>query len=505
VPGNSQYPGLPGAFLVGRTIAGKFELEELIGAGGTGAVYRARRLERDEVVAIKVLHRDLAADPAVAARFHREAKVASRLQHPNLIRVLDYGQEPDGLLYISMDHLDGRHLLRVINDDWPLGTERIIEILSQILAALDAAHAMGVLHRDLKPENVMILKASENGRPLDIVKVCDFGIAKIIGATENREGLPRISRTSITSDGFVVGTPAYMSPEQATGETLDARTDLYSLGVVLYQMLTMCVPFEARTPVRTLLKHVGEEPAAPSTVSSAVDPRLERICLRALRKNPADRFQSAREMSAALRAVLWSYPPREPVQDARPDRTRSTVESSSPPSSTITLPEIVIPKNALPSEPPKRRSRATWIAASAVMLTAAIVVARQRHFGAAHAAAGASSTASSPVDAARVEIRAPSAAGDTASRIAEAIGPAAGRITGCYRAALPEIGGPIDDTGSLHVETDAQGLIVDTRLDGRLAKTSAASCMASALAGTRIPSVIGQGASADIPLVFRSR
>jgi eukaryotic-like serine/threonine-protein kinase len=291
--------------LVGRTIGEKFALEAILGAGAMGAVYRARQIALDKIVAVKVMHRGLLADPTFASRFHREAKAASRLDHPNSIRILDFGEEPDGLLYIVMDYLDGRDLLRVIQEDWPLPPWRVVDILSQALSALAVAHDMGVLHRDLKPENIMVLRhVNDDGSPADVVKVLDFGIAKI---TDGRDSdRPPVSSThpKLSTGGMLVGTPAYMSPEQAQGEPLDARSDLYSVGVILYQVLTMCLPFEAASAVGLLLKHVHEKPPAPSTVSSAVHPGLETVCLKAMSKQRRDRYPNAREMRAALRAAV---------------------------------------------------------------------------------------------------------------------------------------------------------------------------------------------------------
>jgi eukaryotic-like serine/threonine-protein kinase len=296
--------------LVGRTIGEKFALEALLGAGAMGAVYRARQIALDKTVAVKVMHRGLLADPTFAGRFHREAKAASRLDHPNSIRILDFGEDPEGLLYIVMDYLDGRDLLRVIQDDWPLPAWRVVEILSQALSALAVAHDLGILHRDLKPENIMVLRhVNDDGTPADVVKVLDFGIAKI---TDSRDpDQPPVSSTQpkLSTGGMLVGTPAYMSPEQAQGEPLDPRCDLYSIGVILYQILTMCLPFEAASAVGILLKHVHEKPPAPSSVSSGVHPGLEAVCLKAMAKQRRDRYPSARDMRAALRAAIGDAHP----------------------------------------------------------------------------------------------------------------------------------------------------------------------------------------------------
>jgi serine/threonine-protein kinase len=293
--------------LVGRTIAGKYVIDNLIGTGAMGAVFRARQIALEKTVAIKVMHGENAEDPAFAARFHREAKAASRLNHPNSIQILDFGAEPDGLLYIAMEYLDGRSLHTVLREEWPLAPARIADILMQTLAALAVAHDMGVVHRDLKPENVMVLSGTDDdGRPKDIVKVCDFGIAKITDPRAYRGNGERDSDGPVTTAGFLVGTPEYMSPEQGRGEKLDPRSDLYSVGVILFEILTRRAPFDAENAIGIVLKHITEEPPVPSQVVPGVDPRLDAIALRALRKFREERYPNAREMRADLRLVAES-------------------------------------------------------------------------------------------------------------------------------------------------------------------------------------------------------
>jgi serine/threonine protein kinase len=287
---------------IGRTIGGKFAIQRLLGAGAMGAVYQAQQTALDRTVAIKVMRGELAFEPTFAARFQREAKSVSRLDHPNLIRILDYGQEPDGLLYIAMEFLDGRDLFRVLEEEWPFPHERIVDILAQVLSALADAHDAGVLHRDLKPENIMLLRRkSEDGNLTDVVKVCDFGIAKV----QEPEAKPAPARggRNLTAAGLVVGTPGYMSPEQARSEPCDARSDIYSVGVVLYQLLTRRLPFEGNTPLDVVVKALHEAPPPLGTYGPTAAPGLEPICVKAMAKRAEDRYASAREMRAALRAA----------------------------------------------------------------------------------------------------------------------------------------------------------------------------------------------------------
>ncbi|MBL8607897.1 MAG: serine/threonine protein kinase [Myxococcales bacterium] len=320
--------------LVGRVIAGKFQILEHIGGGAMGEVYKARHKTLDSLIALKVMRKDLSDDPLFAARFEREAKAASKLEHPNSIRVVDHGREPDGLTYIAMEFLPGRDLLRVISDDWPLTEQRIIEILLQVLSALGVAHGIGIIHRDLKPENIMVLESvDDDGTRRDQVKVCDFGIAKISDPRgfQTEGGGPA---RALTTHGTLVGTPEYMSPEQARGDTLDARSDLYSVGVILYQLLTGRVPFIAENALGVVLKQVTDEPEAPSLQRPGMTIRLEEICLKALRKRPEDRYQTAKDMRADLRGLVsaqgydssGSYNESNPIIVARP-RVQSNADT----------------------------------------------------------------------------------------------------------------------------------------------------------------------------------
>ncbi len=299
--------------LLGRTIGGKFRIESRIGGGGMGSVYRARQAGLNKVVAVKLLHRELLGEPTFASRFKREATAASRIDHPSSIRIIDFGEDRDGTLYIAMEYLEGRTLLSILREEAPLAPARIVDLSRQILAALAAAHELGIVHRDLKPENVIVLPGrNDDGGATELVKVCDFGIAKLQAPRENDEKL--------TIEGTIVGTPEYLSPEQARGGELDARSDLYSMGVILFEMLTGQSPFRGDSPLSTVLQHLDMLPPRPSALTPHVDAKLEAVCLKALSKAPGDRFASAREMRASLsvdRAV--------PAPAAAPARTPALV------------------------------------------------------------------------------------------------------------------------------------------------------------------------------------
>jgi tRNA A-37 threonylcarbamoyl transferase component Bud32 len=276
--------------LLGRVISGKFRVERVLGQGAMGRVYLAEQTNLGKQVAIKVLHANMAGDAALEKRFHREAKSASILSHPNIVQTIDFGQE-EGLLFIAMELLSGRDLGQVIKKEWPFPPERLAQLVGQVLSALAEAHEKGVVHRDLKPENIMLIDV----RGEDFVKVCDFGIAKL---ASERDG----EGSAITMAGMVCGTPEYMSPEQARGDSLDGRSDLWSVAVMLYQMTTGELPFRAETALGVVTRVLNEQPLPPSKKrpGAEIPPSLETLILRGLEKDRERRFANATAMRDAL-------------------------------------------------------------------------------------------------------------------------------------------------------------------------------------------------------------
>ncbi len=282
--------------LIGKTVASKYLVEQMIGEGGMGKVYKANQLALDKPVVLKVLRQALLSDERTVKRFQREAKAASRLNHPNSISVLDFGQADDGAMYIAMEYVQGKDLHNILSREWPLPEARVIRVMSQVLSALADAHSAGVIHRDLKPENIMV---EQRRGEADFVKVLDFGIAKIVDGTADDDG------PALTRAGFVCGTPEYMSPEQARGAKLDHRSDLYAVGVIIYQLMCGMLPFDSDSAVGFATKHLTEVPPPPTKrrPEARVTPAMERLIMKALAKNPDDRPQTAEQFRAELLAI----------------------------------------------------------------------------------------------------------------------------------------------------------------------------------------------------------
>jgi serine/threonine-protein kinase len=287
----------------GRLIAGNFRIERLIGQGAMGNVYKAEQISLGKAVAVKVLHAHLMDDEKLVGRFKREAKSASKLNHPNSIQIIDSGQDKDGTLYIAMELLDGRDLAQVIRDEFPLSLPRVVRIMTQVMSALDEAHAHGVIHRDLKPSNIMLI---ERRGEKDFVKVCDFGIAKATSA----DGKDDDRQQMLTIQGLVCGTPEYMSPEQARAEVLDGRADLYSAAIILYQLVTGDIPFKADSPMGIVSRHLAETPVRPSErrPDLPIPKAIDELILRGMEKDRQRRFVTAVDFRAALEAIVSATP-----------------------------------------------------------------------------------------------------------------------------------------------------------------------------------------------------
>jgi eukaryotic-like serine/threonine-protein kinase len=287
--GGTLAPGAAGAARghepqVGQLFASRYEIQSVLGQGGMGIVYKAHDRDLDDVVAIKTLRGEaLSADPTLLDRFKQEIRLARRITHPNILRTHDLG-ETNGLRYLSMEFVKGITLKALVEQDQLIPTPVALRISKQICAGLAAAHEVGVIHRDIKPQNIII-------EPTGGLKVMDFGIARL---TQER---------GMTSTGTVVGTPDYMSPEQARGVALDFRSDIYSTGVVLYELFTGMLPFEGDTPLAVVLKHVQDKPPSPQAKNPKIDPKIAAIILRCMQKDPADRFQSVNQLYEALTRV----------------------------------------------------------------------------------------------------------------------------------------------------------------------------------------------------------
>jgi serine/threonine protein kinase len=277
---------------INRTLPGGYVILDLVGIGGMGRVYRAEQRMLGRTVAVKVIHPHLLGDESASARFIAEARAASRLNHPHSVGVIDFGKTDDGQLYLVMEFLRGRDLARVAYEEGPLPIRRILDVMRQALAALAEAHHLGIVHRDLKPENIILEPLRAGG---DFVKVVDFGLAKIV------EG----PRPAITTPGIICGTPDYMAPEQGRGAVIDARADVYAMGIILFQLLTGRLPFEADTPTQVVLMHLSIPPPDPRQVSPErnIPESLAIVVARALSKEPDDRFASATDMAQALLAI----------------------------------------------------------------------------------------------------------------------------------------------------------------------------------------------------------
>jgi serine/threonine-protein kinase len=329
--------------------AERYQIIRRLGSGGMGEVYLARHLQMERLSAIKLLHPDLRRDPESLARFTREAKSASGIIHPNVCAIFDFGTTPDGRVYIAMEFVEGRSLGAMLAEGGALPIRRAVRLLGEAAAGLNAAHELGIVHRDLKPDNMMV--ATVRGR--ETVKLVDFGIAKALE--------PELGR-DVTAAGVVVGTPDYMAPEQFAGDPVDTRSDLYSLALVFYRMVTGTLPFKADTARETLARRLVEppDPLAVAVPGIAFPPGLQPVLDRALSRRPQDRFASAAEFAQALRDSVAELPPEDGDAGAATVRLDAVTEAISRP----------VPA----SRPARPRRRVVRVIAGAVLLGGAGVV-----------------------------------------------------------------------------------------------------------------------------------
>jgi eukaryotic-like serine/threonine-protein kinase len=296
-----------------RLLSDRYELGDVLGYGGMSEVHRGldTRLGRD--VAIKVLRADLARDPQFQMRFRREAQNSAALNHPAIVSVYDTGEvvgEMGPLPYIVMEFVDGQTLREIVKTTGPMSQQKVLEVMADVCAALDFSHRHGIIHRDVKPANIMITRAGA-------VKVMDFGIARALGEGQN-----------VTQTAAVIGTAQYLSPEQARGEAVDARSDVYAAGCVLFELLTGEPPFTGDSPVAVAYQHVREDPRSPSEVNPAIPAALDAVILKALSKNPANRYQSAAELRADLVRVRNGQSPMAPSVMSEDERTAMLAASA---------------------------------------------------------------------------------------------------------------------------------------------------------------------------------
>ena len=290
------------ANLVGAVIAERYHVLEKLGEGGMGQVYLAEHVKMGRRSAVKVMNASVAHDANAISRFNREASNASRIDHPNVAAIYDFGETPDGLVYLAMQYVEGKTLTQIMQAAGPMPPARAAEIIRQAAEGLDAAHDLGIVHRDLKPDNIMVTKDRDGG---DCVKVVDFGIAKAAGSTTQQ----------VTRTGIVVGTPEYMSPEQIAGEEVDARSDLYSLALVAFNLITGDLPFPASSTQTSMVMRLTERARSLAEVRPDIawPAELQAVMSRALERQPDRRFATTREFGRALQAAVAGMAPVAPT------------------------------------------------------------------------------------------------------------------------------------------------------------------------------------------------
>ncbi|MEM6954099.1 MAG: serine/threonine-protein kinase [Myxococcota bacterium] len=326
---------------VGKEVAGQFRIVKRIGAGGMGAVYKAEQPDMNRHVAIKILHKRYLSRSDLVSRFRREARAMSHLSHPNTARVFLYGQLDDGACYFVMEYLEGRNLAQLVRAEGPMEPTRAVEVMAQVCSALDEAHRAGIIHRDLKPENIFLTVQGGIG---DYPKVLDFGLAKV---TEKQM---KPGSMILTREGMVFGTPEFMSPEQARGKPLDARSDIYSLGVIMYELLSGKLPFDAKQPIEFIQLHVNAPPIPLNERVPDVPPALNAAVMRALEKDADDRYATAADFAEAMRQAIAPVP--SVPMTSQPAPAAAPQAAPAQPSERAPAPRIDV--SSVPQPPPSK-------------------------------------------------------------------------------------------------------------------------------------------------------
>ncbi len=335
-----------------RLYGGRYKLLDVIGDGGMARVFRATDTRLDRTVAIKILREQFTAEPQFIERFKQEARLAAALAHPNVVGVYDVGEE-NGQYYMVMEYVPGDNLKQIIAREAPMPLGTVVSFMRQLAAALDFAHTHGVVHRDIKPENILVTDKRE-------VKVGDFGIARALAGS------------ALTATGTVLGSVSYFSPEQASGQQATAESDLYAAGMVLYEMLTGHVPFAGPNPVAVAMAQVNDSPALPTNFVPELPRPVEAVVLKAIAKDPSQRYHSGYELMAALTAAAKPAPPPPVVAQTEVPRAR---RASSAAGAAGAAPTVVAGSQALAAAPPHRARRGSWGAFAALITTAILLLA----------------------------------------------------------------------------------------------------------------------------------
>jgi eukaryotic-like serine/threonine-protein kinase len=418
--GQTLRAAAPANDLVGQVVADRYHVVKKLGEGGMGQVYLAEHVKMGRRSAIKVMNPSMVHDPDAVARFNREAANASRITHPNVCAVYDFGETSDGLIYLAMEFIEGEPLTDLLEREGALPLARATAIFLQTADALQAAHDLGIVHRDLKPDNIMLTRGRGGA---DVVKVVDFGIAKAVGGDEAGQ--------KVTKTGLVVGTPEFMSPEQLSGDKLDGRSDLYSLALVFYRMLTGKLPFDATTVQETMIKRLTDEPLklAESRPDLSFPAGLQPVVDTALARTPAERYQTVAKFAGDIAAVTGG-PAAGPVPHTRSmgDTEGKTQLLDTTAGGVTQRLSAKKPPPTAPSEPAKKRSLVPAVIGAVIILGAG---------GAWVALNGGKKSSANPVDSSRIQNVAHNTARDSGTRQSGGITTRTSRDSSARRPAPP--------------------------------------------------------------------